>query len=279
MKISGWIAVSAALIGGLASPASAEEKPLWEAGLMVGVVSFPEYRGASRHRTWVLPTPYLVYRGQILKTDRGGVRGTFFDSDRVELNLSLSASVPVDSSNDGPRRGMPDVQPTVEFGPSLVYNLWRDKERRERLDLRLPLRAAYSIKGGVKYAGLTFSPSLNYNTPVFGSSGWHFGALAGPIFANTRQHKYFYEVEPRYATPERPAYRASGGYSGSQFIVSLSKRFDKFWLGGFMRYDTLHGAAFVDSPLVERKNSWMGGMGVAWIFGKSSKTVDVGADD
>jgi outer membrane scaffolding protein for murein synthesis (MipA/OmpV family) len=282
MKIfsSRWIAVPAALLAAaLALPAAGEEKPKWEAGLGVGAVSFPEYRGSSRRRMWVLPTPYFVYRGDVIRTDRGGMRGMLFDSERVELNLSLSASVPVDSSDKGPRRGMPDLRPTVEFGPSIALNLWRDKARDERLDLRLPVRVAYSVIGGVKYAGLIFSPTLNYNTPVFGRSGWRFGTMAGPIFANARQHKYFYEVEPRYATPERPAYRASGGYSGSQLTVSLTRRFDRFWLGGFARYDSLHGAAFADSPLVERKNSWMAGLGVAWIIGKSSTMVKSDPDD
>jgi len=286
MKIfsSKWgVILGVLLAGGLAFPAVGEEepveKPVWEAGLGVGVVSFPEYRGSSRQRTWLLPTPYLVYRGKVLRADRGGLRGMLFDSERMELNLSLSASVPVYSSDSGPRRGMPDLRPTVEFGPSLTYNLWHNKLHKERLDLRLPLRVAYGVTGGFKYAGVVFSPSLSYNTPLFGHSGWNLGANAGPIFANARQHKYFYEVEPRYATPDRPAYSASSGYSGSQFSVSLSRRFEKFWLGGFVRYDTLHGAAFVDSPLVERKNAWMGGLGAAWIFGKSDQMVNVRPDN
>jgi len=282
MKVfsSRWKTFPVALLGAMLTlPAAAEEKPVWEAGLGVGVVSFPEYRGSSRQRTWGLPIPYFVYRGDILRADRGGFRGMLFDSERIELNLSLSASVPVYSSNSGPRRGMPDLRPTVEFGPSLSFNLWRNEMRSERLDLRLPLRAAYSVTGGVRYAGLIFAPTLSYNTPVFGHSGWNLGANTGPIFASARQHKYFYEIEPRYATADRPAYSASGGYSGSQFTVSLSKRFDNFWLGGFVRYDNLHGAAFVDSPLVERKNSWMGGLGAAWIFGKSDRTVNLNAND
>ncbi|MCL2160519.1 MAG: MipA/OmpV family protein [Betaproteobacteria bacterium] len=277
---SGWVSIpTILLIGGLALPAAGEEKPLWEAGLGVGAVSFPEYRGSSRQRTWVLPTPYLVYRGKALRTDRGGLRGMLFDSERMELNLSLSASMPVDSSNSGPRRGMPDLHPTVELGPSLVFNLWRNKARGQRLDLRLPVRAAYTVRGGIRYAGLVAAPALSYNAPLSGLPGWNLGAQAGPIFANARQHRYFYEVKPRYATPERPAYSASGGYSGSQFTVSLSKRFDRFWVGSFVRYDTLHGAAFVDSPLVERKNAWTGGMGMAWIFGKSKRMVETSTDD
>jgi outer membrane scaffolding protein for murein synthesis (MipA/OmpV family) len=274
---SKWIAVLAVLLMPLS--AASEEKPLWEAGIGVGALSFPDYRGSAHQGVWMLPTPYLVYRGKFLKSDRNGVRGTLFDSDRIELNMSFSASLPVKSRHSGPRRGMPDLQPTVEFGPSLLVNLWRSGETKaRRLDLRLPVRAAYTVRGGVRYAGLVFSPALNYNSPLF-NSGWNFGVMAGPIFANARQHKYFYEVEPRYAQPGRPAYRASGGYSGSQFITSLSKRFNNFWVGGFVRYDTLHGAAFDDSPLVERKYAWFGGLGVTWIFGKSSEMVTIREDD
>ncbi|MCL2589578.1 MAG: MipA/OmpV family protein [Betaproteobacteria bacterium] len=282
MKISSskWGVILVALLaGGVIFPVFGEEKPEWEAGLGVGALSFPEYRGSDRQRTWLLPTPYFVYRGEFLRTDRGGLRGMLFDSDRMELNLSLSVSMPVYSSDGGPRRGMPDLRPTLEFGPALTFDLWRNKMRSERLDLRLPVRVAYSVTGGVRYAGLVFAPSITYSTPIFGHSGWNFGASTGPIFANATQHKYFYEVEPRYATPNRPAYSTSGGYSGSQFSASLTKRFDKFWFGGFVRYDTLHGAVFDDSPLVKRKNAWTGGLGVAWVFGKSNRMVDVSRED
>lgn len=255
----------------LALPASGEEKPLWEIGLGVGAVSFPEYRGASRQRNLVLPLPYFVYRGEIFKADRDGLRSKIFNSDRVKLSFSASASIPVDSNSHGPRRGMPDLKPTVEFGPALEFSLWRNEASKARFDLRLPVRAAYTFNG--KYVGVIFSPGLNFNTDPFGHSGWNLGVLAGPIFASARQHKYFYDVKPRYAQPDRPAYSASGGYSGTQFVASLSKRFDKFWLGGFVRYDTLRSAVFADSPLVERQHAWMGGLGMTWMLGESTQTV------
>jgi outer membrane scaffolding protein for murein synthesis (MipA/OmpV family) len=255
------------------TPADKAEKPLWEAGIGVGAVSFPEYRGSSRQRNYVLPVPYLIYRGDVLKTDRQGMRGVFVDSDRLELNLSLNASLPVKSGDHGARRGMPDLKPTVEFGPSLQINLWRNELKDARVDLRLPLRAAYTVTGGMKYVGLIFSPTLGGDFDPFGHSGWNLGVMAGPIFANARQHKHFYSVDQRYALPDRPAYSASGGYSGSQLVTSLSKRFDRYWVGGFVRYDNLRGAAFADSPLVERKHSWAAGLGVSWMLGESSQKV------
>lgn len=254
---------------------AAEEKPLWELGLGVGAVSFPDYRGSDRQRVHGLPVPYFVYRGEFFKADRDGIRSIFFDSDRVQLNLSMAASLPVDSDGNGARRGMPDLKPTVEIGPSLEFNLWRSSERNARIDLRLPVRAAYTVKGSVKHVGVTFTPFINLDIDPFGHSGWNLGMMAGPIYANTRQHRYFYDVKPEFALPDRPTYKASGGYSGTQFIAALSKRFDRYWVGSFVRYDTLRGAAFEGSPLVERDHAWAAGLAIAWVIGESSKKVVV----
>ena len=124
---------------GAAAYAHAEQRPLWEAGLGAGVVTFPDYRGSDRTQTYGLPVPYFVYRGEFLKADRNGVRGRFFDSDRVELNVTMNASAPVDSKDNPTRQGMPDLKPTVEIGPSLDLTLWRAADKRAKLDFRLPL--------------------------------------------------------------------------------------------------------------------------------------------
>jgi len=78
-----------------------------------------------------------------------------------------------------------------------------------------------------------------------------------------------YGVDPAYATTVRPVYTARGGYAGSQFISALSKRFPHYWLGGFVKWDTLHGAVFEDSPLVKRKQNFTAGFAVSWIFAES----------
>jgi len=271
------VRVVCALLAGACgtSMAWAEEKPLWELGMGVGAVSFPDYRGSDRQRTHALAVPYFVYRGEFFKADRDGIRSIFFDSDRVQLNLSLAASLPVDSDGNGARRGMPDLKPTVELGPSLEINLWRATDRHARVDLRLPVRAAYTVKGPVKHVGVTFTPFINLDIDPFGHSGWNLGMMVGPIYANARQHRYFYDVKPEFELPDRPTYRASGGYSGTQFIAALSKRFERYWVGSFVRYDTLRGAAFADSPLVERDRAWAAGVAIAWVLGESSQKVQV----
>jgi outer membrane scaffolding protein for murein synthesis (MipA/OmpV family) len=258
-----------------AGHAFAAEQPLWELGAGISALSFPDYRGSDQSSLYAIPFPYFVYRGTFLKADRNGIRGTFFDSDRIELNLSVGASLPVNSDDNPARQGMPDLQPTVEIGPSFDLNLWRTPDQRTRLDLRLPVRTAVTVKGGMDDIGWVFSPRLNLDiTDVAGLPGWNLGLLVGPMYGSERNHDYFYSVAPQYATAERPAFDAKGGYAGSQFLMSVSKRYSKYWLGAFARWDSLKGAAFVDSPLVEREDYFAAGVGIAWILGESSTRVE-----
>jgi len=263
------------LLGLSAGHACAAEKPLWELGIGVSALSFPDYRGSNESSLYAIPFPYFVYRGTFFKADRDGIRGTFFDSDRIELNVSLGASLPVNSEENAARQGMPDLQPTVEIGPSLNLHLWRTDDRRYKLDLRMPIRAAITLAGEMKDVGWVFSPRINLDIiDVAGFAGWEMGILAGPLFGSQRNHDYFYSVSPQFATASRPAFDAEGGYAGSQFLMSLSKRFPKYWLGAFARWDSLKGAAFVDSPLVKSEQAFAAGIGLAWVLGESSTRVE-----
>src|SRR5947207_304785 len=92
--------------------------------------------------------------------------------------------------------------------------------------------------------------------------------------SNHRYDDYFYSVAPQYATADRPAFQAHGGYAGTQFIAALTRRYPSCWLGAYLRHDTLAGASFADSPLIRRDRYWSGGFGVAWIIRRSSRLVD-----
>jgi outer membrane protein len=255
-------------------PSYAREAPLWELGLGAGAIAFQDYRGSNTTHAYPLPVPYVVYNGKFLKADRDGVRGTLFNQDWLEINLSFNLTTPV--RNDRERSGMPDLRSTVEMGPSFDFHLFRSSDRKVKLDLRMPLRAAATVESSPSIIGLTFSPRLNLDLrDPFGLPGWNLGLLAGPLFANRRYHDYFYSVAPQFATASRPEFAASGGYAGTQTLAALSKRYPKFWVGAYMRYDTLAGAAFVDSPLVQRKSYWTGGFGFAWMIRKSSQVVEI----
>ena len=255
------------------SAARADQKPLWEFGLGAGMFVFNDYRGSNTTHAYPIPVPYFVYRGAIFKSDQEGLRGRLFHLDRVELNLSISGTTPV--RNDSARHGMPDLRPTLEMGGSLNIHLWRSSDERFKLDLRLPARAALTVEASPRMIGAFVEPHINLDIAQFrGSEGWKLGLLAGPLFADRRYNDYFYTVSPQYATADRPAYEAPGGYAGTQMLLSLTRRFPGHWCGFFVRHDTLGGASFASSPLVKTNSYWSGGFGVIWVIRRSSQNVE-----
>ncbi len=270
---------SAALIGcvlcvALTAQAIAEEKPLWEAGVGIGALVFPDYRGSDEMRAYPIPVPYFVYRGDFLKADREGMRGEIFDREYAELSISLNATIPVQSEDNEARAGMPDLDPTIEIGPSLDFHLWKSNDHRVQVDLVLPLRVPITIESSPRVIGWIFSPRLNLDIQSVYASGWDFGVGIGPVFADRKYHDYFYSVRPEYATDTRSAYEAHGGYSGAHVLASLSKRFPKYWIGAYVRFDALQSAAFDDSPLFRSRDYIAGGLGIAWMIGRSTRTVE-----
>ena len=268
--------VVAAFVGAVAG-ARAEQLPLWETGLGATVISFPHYRGSDERRSWVLPFPYIVYRGEFLQADERRVRGLFFKTNRAELDVSVNGTPPVDSSKNEARQGMPDLDAILEIGPSLNFLLLRTDGGKTRLELRLPVRAALASDfSHVHFTGWVFQPNLNMDMRApLGFEGWSLGVLAGPLFADRRYNGYFYSVDPAFAAPGRPAYNTGGGYAGTQLTVALSKRYREFWVGGFARWDTLNNAAFAGSPLVKTNQFFAAGLAFAWIINVSQTTVDV----
>jgi MipA family protein len=259
---------------GSATRARADDKPLWEVGLGLGAIAFEDYRGSATSHAYPVPVPYVIYRGEFLQADRDGVRGKLFNQDWLEINVSGNLTTPV--RNDAERNGMPELRTTVELGPSFDFHLFKSADQKYKLDLRMPLRVAATVQSSPKWIGGTFTPRLNLDiVDPFGYSGWNLGLALGPLFADRRYDDYFYTVASQYATVSRPAYQASGGYAGTQSLVALSKRFPKFWVGAYMRYDSLQGAAFEDSPLVQRRSYWSGGIGFAWMISQSSRLVHV----
>ncbi|MFZ0107585.1 MAG: MipA/OmpV family protein, partial [Thiobacillus sp.] len=162
-----------ALAGLLILPvAHAEQLPLWEIGAGLAALSLPDYRGSDVTQTFVLPVPYIRYRGEYLRADRDGFRGILFDSERLEFNISLNGSLPADSDDNPAREGMVDLEPTLEIGPSVDLQLWRSSERKMRLALRVPLRAAITLESSPQHIGWQLWPNLKLDvTDPLGYSG------------------------------------------------------------------------------------------------------------
>ena len=258
-------------LGGVA--ARRAPAPLWEFGLGAAVLRLPDYRGSDESRNYLLPLPYLVYRGEWLRADRDGARALLVKTDRFKVDVSVAASVPTRSADNAARTGMPNLPGAFEIGPNVNVELFETASRGMRLDLRLPVRAAVGVQRSPGVLGLTFSPNLNLD--LRGAGGWNVGVLGGPLFADRRYHQHFYGVDSAYATAQRPAYAARGGYAGWRALSAVSRRVGNLWIGGFVRYDSLRGAVFADSPLVRRDHDLTAGIGVAWIFATSDRRVTV----
>jgi outer membrane scaffolding protein for murein synthesis (MipA/OmpV family) len=241
---------------------------LWELGLGGAALRLPHYRGSDQTHDWLLPLPYAVYRGDLLRADREGARAVLLDGDRVDVDLSLGASAPSRSRDDRARSGMADLDPTLEFGPNLKVSLGRGAGWK--LELRLPARAVYTLRSQPRHIGWTSQPVLNLDLDL---DGWKLGLQGGPLAATRRYHGYFYGVGSTFATPARPAYTAPGGAAGWQATAALSRQVGATWWGAFLRADTLAGAAFDASPLVRQREQLSFGVAASWIFKVSDERV------
>lgn len=252
-----------------------ESKPRWEIGLGVGTARVPDYRGSDEHGNYTLPFPYLVYRGDILKADKDGLRTKVFGLEGLRMDFTMGLSNPVSNSDNRARAGMPDRPWVVELGPALDARLFVSDDERTRLRFRLPVSYGIAIGQDGGGNGWQAAPRLVLDVrDVLGAKGWHWNLLGGPIFATRQRHAWYYDVAPVYARPDRPAYSAKGGYSGTTLVTGLTTRIDRMWVGGFVRYDSLQGAAFADSPLVKTRHYGAIGIAFSWVLWESSEMVE-----
>ncbi|VVC82340.1 MipA/OmpV family protein [Sideroxydans sp. CL21] len=258
--------------------AQTELKPQWEAGAGFAAIDFPMYRGSNERRSYLLPIPYFVYRGDTVQINRERVRGLIFKRDRVEMDISVNGSVPAKGAIA--RQGMPDLDPTLEVGPSLNVHLYYSEDRKSNFDMRMPVRGAVASDfKHVQPVGWLFQPQLDADFLDVDHSGWNIGLVGGLVFSDQRYNQYFYNVAPQYATAARPAYAVGGGYAGTQCIFAFNKRRqDGRWMGGFMKWDNLNGAVFAESPLVKTRQYFTVGFAVTWTLDKSDKMVEVHND-
>jgi len=260
--------LSLMLLGvGAAGPAAAD-LPLWELGAGVGGLRLPHYRGSDQSNNWLLPIPYVVYRGRILRADRDGARAVLFDGDRLDVDFSVAASAPTKSRDDTAREGMRDLAPTIEIGPKLNLNLARGSGWK--VDLRVPLRAVVTLEAKPKHIGWTAAPVVNLDLAL---ASMDLGLQAGPLWGDRRLNAYYYDVAPEFATAARPAYRAGSGNAGWQVTAGASRRVGRMWMGAFVRADSVAGAAFEPSPLVRSRHQFAFGVAVSWVFAVSDRTV------
>jgi outer membrane scaffolding protein for murein synthesis (MipA/OmpV family) len=216
--------------------------------------------GSKNENILFIPYPYISYTSEHITIDRDGLEGRLFSGSDFSLQVSASGSLPVESS--GAREGMSDLDPALEIGPALVYNVYSSNDLSIKLDV--PLRAVLSSDfKGVEYRGLTYElrAELEYNY-----KDYLFQLHTGGVWADKKYNNYLYGVGINDATNTRNLYEAKAGYNGYKTSMGLSKKFDHVWAGTFVRHYNLSHNAFRDSPLKEKNSAFYGGIFVAYIF-------------
>ena len=251
-----------------------QELPVWEFGLGPALFSYPDYPGSNEQNNLVLPFPYVVYRGKDFTIDQREVKKPLFKTPNLELDLSVSGTIPVSSKDNQKRAGMHDLDASLGFGPVLRYQLFQ--QGLNQLQFELPIRAVVASDfRSVHQEGWLMNPGLFYFYRKNMAAGQRLKITVGTVanFATAENHNYFYGVPINVAKVDRPTYQTSGGFSGMSYSLGVNLHFDEFWLGGFWRGLDMSQSVYRDSPLIETHFSHMFGLTLTWNFATSKETV------
>jgi outer membrane scaffolding protein for murein synthesis (MipA/OmpV family) len=241
------------------------QKSSYELGLGGVAVTYPSYIGSKSSNTFVSPIPYIRYESEKARLGRGGFEYRFFDSDDITIDLSLGASLPVDSENSTLREGMDDLDFAFEIGPRLNYKVYTDP--RHEVTFRLPIRAVISTDiQNFERQGFLVLPNMNYK---YKEGKFQFKLKTGPIWADADYHNYFYGVNQKDVTVTRKVYDAQSGYNGYRNTISVKYKQNNWNYGAFVSHFNIKGSSFDDSPLVETDNALFLGSFISYTFFKN----------
>ena len=246
--------------------------PLWELGVTAGGFYTPDYPAAEKNSLRGLILPYVIYRGDFLRMGKDSIlKGVFIENDFVEFDLSVAASFNSNSNDNDARRGMPNLDYLFEVGPQLKIKL--GDFQGGKTELLLPIHAVFSTDfSRIDHRGFLLNPTITYKKRNVFNSPIHMYSSVGVSFATQKLHKYYYTVEPQYATPTRHEYEADGGYLGSRMSIGLSygitERIQANVAGGIGYYG---GSANTNSPLFRQNTNVNINAGLTWSIIQSDR--------
>jgi len=236
-------------------------------GIGLGMFNYNLYAGAKETNNLLLPVPYFTFKSPRFEIDRG-IKSFLYHSKTMALDISADFGLPVDSDDTQARKGMPDLDFVLQAGPSLEF-LLTDKNYFD-IRFEVPLRVAYALD--FKHAeniGYLLEPRLSVNHRRSTKTGLAHKATIGLKFATEDFHEYYYDVATEFVTATRAEFNSDSGYGGSFIKYRISYKTGDFVYWAFLRYQSLRGAVFEDSPLVLKKDYYLVGFGFAWIFANS----------
>ena len=248
---------------------STADKTEWAMGVGLGVFDYHLYPGAKETNRLILPVPYFTFRSPKLEVD-SGIKTFLYNSKTLVLDVSADFGLPVDSDDTRARQAMPDLDFTLQLGPS-VELLLNDKNKNY-FDTRfeVPVRVAFASDfSDIEQIGYLIEPRITFNHRRPVKTGLSHKGTVGVKFATQDYHAYYYDVAAEYSNASRPEYKSDAGFGGSFAKYRLTYKTSNFVYWTFIRYQSLRGAVFEDSPLVLQKDYFFVGLGFSWIFASS----------
>ncbi len=260
----------------LAQTADKKDKGPWDVSVGLGVASAPEYEGASKRATGVVPDFNASYKTNGYGTFAVGskARGfswTAIDKDEYSLGVSLGFDGGRVDDKDGGGlrtgskrlRGMGEIKSSLDYGVfghvtlgvpislQVIKNAGNGKVNSDRsidgsggtrveLSVEVPWQVSDSL-------GLSFSPNIVW---------------ADKKYTQT----YFGVTSTQAANSGFKAYNAKGGIKSAGFAVGANYKFTPNWSANLgVSFSRLQGDA-AKSPLVQTKNQTSVAAGVAYTF-------------
>ena len=169
---------------------------------------------------------------------------------------------------------MDDLDYLLELGPRVRWRFLPEPDGQE-LDASLAVRGVVSTDfANWRWQGVTINPALTYRTRPFAGHDLRLVTSLGPIWGVDGLNRYFYEVKPRDARPDRPAYRADDGYIGTELSLGATwGPWERLRLFGGVQLGYWKGSANEDSPLWRDELTLAVGGGLRVMLFHSEQTV------
>jgi hypothetical protein len=252
---SAWIGAQDTSASG---PDAGEQPPaLWEFRFAGFGRYAPDYPGAEESDLTLLPIPIPVYRGSFLSFGENLdqiARGDITETRRLRIGIDLDFTFGEDSSEIAARHGMPDLDFLIEIGPELEIRLSDRTLERGEFFLAWQLRAGISLDGldSSSSRGFALSPEFEYRRDQVLGGDNLLSLRFRPTWASEDYMDYYYEVDPQYATLNRPTFDAQSGYLGSRITAALTRQInEKLVLGVSASWYLNSGAGNDTSPLFQ----------------------------
>lgn len=265
--------------------AQSEEVPLWQIDGSISAISIDAYPGSSYTRNLVLPFPNFRLNSPYLQTSGGGVNARILNSDKLDIGLTMSGTLPTENKHLEVRsdRNMPDLDPTFEIGLGLKYVPLKNNDWEFKTQFPLRKATGIALKDQSELwrmhkpvdLGWTLSPRATLTRYIQVKDVSHEIDLeVGSRFATQQNMNYFYGVESQYALAGESAFDAKQGLVNNWVELGWVRKRDRWRFSISAEYQDLHDAKNVLSPLLEEKDTWFGFMILTYTFAESNLMVE-----